>query len=208
MDLKLIHIISAFLFMLIYIVKTSLLVMDKTEALTKFKKATKVVEMIVSAGFLITGVWLFWEIGNIKTLQIIKLICVFASIPLAVIGFKKGNKALAVISVLLVIAAYGLAEMAKKQPYPGAHVEEVSTATPQESQEFGQEVYKANCAACHGLDGMKGLGGATDLSKSQLNKAGIIDVVTNGRGNMTPFKDQLSEHEIDATADFILTLKK
>jgi len=208
--LKYTHIVSAFLFMIIYIIKTSMLVLDKNEALAKFKKISRIPEMIVSTLFLASGIWLFVEIGNIKFLQIIKLLCVFVSIPLAIIGFKKGNKALAIVSVLLIIMSYGLAEMAKKKPYPVKHIEENSTETTNisDDSEFGGEVYKVNCAACHGLDGMKGLGGASDLSKSVLDKNGIVDVITNGRGSMAAYKDQLSENEIDKTAAFIISLKK
>ena len=138
------------------------------------------------------------------------MICVFASIPLAIIGFKKGNKALAVISVLLIIMSYGLAEMAKKKPFPVKHIEENTTSTTNISDDykFGGDVYKANCAVCHGLDGMKRLGGATDLSKSMLDKNGIVELINNGRGSMAAYKDQLTENEIDKTATFILSLKK
>ncbi len=208
--LKYTHIVSAFLYILIYIIKKSMLVLDKNEVLTKFKKATRIPEIIVSTLFLVTGVWLFVEIGNIKFLQIIKLVCVFASIPLAVIGFKKGNKALAIVSVLLIIMSYGLAEMAKKKPFPVKHIEENTTSRTNISDDykFGGDVYKANCAVCHGLDGMKRLGGATDLSKSMLDKNGIVEVIINGRGSMAAYKDQLTENEIDKTATFILSLKK
>jgi uncharacterized membrane protein SirB2 len=120
------HLISVNLFLLIYLVKTILLVANKEEALTKLTKGVKVPEMIISVLFLITGVYMLTQLPAINTLLIIKIIAVFASIPLAVIGFKKKKKALAVVSFVLIVAAYGLAEMSKKR---GAKVDAVTTPT-------------------------------------------------------------------------------
>ena len=55
---------------------------------------------------------------------------------------------------------------------------------------------------------MKGYNNATDLSKSVLDKNGIVEVISNGRGSMAAYKDQLNENEIEKTATFILSLKK
>ena len=86
------HRISVTLFFLIYVVKTVLLLSSRTDLLQKFTKATKVIEMIVSALFLITGVWLMTKLAHIETILIVKIVIVLASIPIAVVGFKKGNK--------------------------------------------------------------------------------------------------------------------
>ena len=83
-----IHTISVMLFLLTYLIKTILL-FTKRSALEKYARITKVPEMIISAVFLITGIALFVLLDGIKTFQIIKLVCVFASIPIAIIAFKK-----------------------------------------------------------------------------------------------------------------------
>ena len=83
------YLISVLLFTLIYLIKTILLLSDKEELLEKFKKKTKVTEMIVSFGFLATGIFLITQVPEINKFMIIKLVLVFASIPLAVVGFKK-----------------------------------------------------------------------------------------------------------------------
>jgi mono/diheme cytochrome c family protein len=195
------HKISVIIFLLIYLIKTVLLLINNQGGLQKFTKIFKVPEMIVSALFLITGVWMFVDIGNIKTLQIVKLVAVALAIPLAVIGFKKANKGLAIAALLLIILSYGFAEMAKKKPYP-------VKATPSDVSDTGAAVYEANCAMCHGGNGKKGLNNAKDLSVSTLDKASIIEIVKNGKGTMPGYKDALSEKEVDAVADYVLTLKK
>lgn len=206
--LKLIHIISTVLFLVLYLLKTVLLLADKKEGLKTVTKIAKVPEMIISTVFLVTGVWMFVELGAIKTLQIIKLIAVVLSIPLAIVAFKKGNKALAVVAFLLIVMSYGLAEMAKKKPYRGKAVEIEPAAAQANPIDFGGAVYKSNCAMCHGADGKKGLAGAFDLSASQLNKEGVVAVINNGRGSMMGYKSTLNELEIDAVTEYILTLRQ
>jgi len=206
--LKLIHIISTVLFLVLYLLKTILLVANKTEGLKTVTKIAKVPEMIISTVFLVTGIWMFVEVGAIKTLQIIKLIAVVASIPLAIVAFKKGNKVLAIVAFFLIVMSYGLAEMAKKKPYPSKSVEVPTAGAEANPIDFGGAVYKANCTMCHGEDGKKGLAGALDLSMSQLDKAGIVAVVNNGRGSMAGYKSTLGEKEVDAVAEYIATLRK
>src|SRR2546423_9324679 len=107
-----IHVIVVNIFVLIYFIKIILL-FTNISSLEKCSKAIRIPEMVVSTLFLVTGIWLYVILSAIKTLQIIKLACILISIPLAVTGFKKLNKAMAVLSFLLIVGAYGLAEMAK-----------------------------------------------------------------------------------------------
>ena len=90
---------------------------DKDELLEKFKKKTKVLEMIVSFGFLATGIYLMTRLPEINMFLIIKIALVLASIPLAVVGYKKKNKVLATLSFFLIIVAFGLAQKAKNASY-------------------------------------------------------------------------------------------
>lgn len=200
------HVFFTTLFFVHYVIKLALLQTDKKDALTKYTKVTKVPEMILSAGFLVTGVWLLFS-GSIFTMYIaIKLVCVAAAIPLAVIGFKRNNKALAMLSVLLIAAAYGLAETNKKHKTGGA----VDTTTVASNpMEVGKTVYDHSCVTCHGADGKLGLNGAKDLSVSQLNDDDKKTLIRNGKNSMPPYsKDVLTDEQLDAVVLYIGTLKQ
>lgn len=195
------HLLTVILFLTIYLVKTVLLLMNKEEALAKFSKGFKIPEMIISVLFLGTGIYMMIQLPEIKSLLIIKVIAVFLSIPLAVIGFKKKNKILAVASLLLIIAAYGLAEMSKKQK--SKSMESIS-----ESNINGQELYIASCGKCHGVDGKLNLLGAKDLTVSTMDLNARIEIIKNGKNAMTPFWGILNEEQIKAVAEYTETLKK
>ena len=195
------HLISVNVFLVVYLYKTFLLLTNKNEKLAKFTKDVKVAEMIISTLFLVTGIYMLTQIPEIKSLLIIKIAAVLVSIPLAVIGFKKKNKMLAVLAVLLIIAAYGLAEMSKKQ-------KETIVRNPVSGTMSGQDMYTANCTKCHGDDGKAGVAGAYDLSVSTLDLNAKIAIIKNGKEMMAPFNGILSDEQIKAVAEYTETLKK
>jgi uncharacterized membrane protein SirB2 len=197
------HIIVVNLFLLIYLIKTILLFANQN-VLQKFTKVIRVPEMIISTLFLVTGIWLFVILGAIKMLQIIKLALIVVSIPLAVVGFKKMNKALALISFLLIVGAYGLAEVAKKKPFIPVAV--IAKGIGEEFKGF--KVYASNCSMCHGQDGKKMYRDAADLSTSALDASLIPQMIREGsNGKMPSFNGTLSEEEINAVAAYVLTLR-
>jgi uncharacterized membrane protein SirB2 len=199
------HLVSVVLFLLIYLIKTIMLLANKEEGLTKFTKTVKVPEMIVSTLFLITGIYMLTQIPQINMLLIIKIVVVFASIPLAVIGFKKRNKTLAVLSFIMIVAAYGLAEVSKKQ---SDKVDASQVVSPVVGAVNGQEVYVAHCSRCHGDDGKLGMSGAADLSVSTLDLATKMDVIKNGKNGIMPSYVTIGDEQIKAVAEYIETLKK
>lgn len=216
------HKIAVILFLVTYLVKTVLLLINKPNALAAYTKGTKVIEIVISVLFLVTGLWLLSNAGAVSTLQIVKFTLVVLSIPIAIIGFKKGNKAMAITAVLLIIGAYGLAEANKAQKRRAAGsatVEadgkvETDTASPNYSGvKHGEYIYKnisgASCASCHGTNGDAQINGASNLTVTMLDKQGIIDVIKNGRnGNKMPAYGSLKPAEYEALADFVLSLKK
>ena len=79
--------------------------------------------------------------------------------------------------------------------------------SPEAGLAAGQAIFTQRCAVCHGSDGKKGLNGAHDLTKSNLNATGRVYMVTNGLGLMPSFKAQLTPAEIDQVAAYSLTLR-
>jgi mono/diheme cytochrome c family protein len=201
--------VSVTIFLVIYLVKT-ILIFANQKALAKFIKSTKVIEMIVSTLFLVTGVWLFAILGAIKMFQIIKLACVIISIPIAIVAYKRMNKGLALFAFILILSAYGLAEMSKKKPYIPNKVE--VTGNADEVSQLGLKTYVANCAMCHGLDGKKQYGNATDLSTSTLDNAsiqlGIREGIKGQKGIMPSFSGTLTDNEINAVSAYLVNLRK
>lgn len=186
------HYLCVVLFTLIYLVKTILLLSDRHDLLESFRKKTKVVEMIVSFGFLATGIYLMLQLPVVSTLLIVKIVLVLLSIPLAVVGFKKKNKVLAAFSFFLIIVSFGLAHKAK-QAKAGGETLAVS----------GKEIFEDKCTLCHGDNGKLGLNGAKDLSVSTLDHKGIVDIITKGKNAMASYQDVLSKEQIDAVATYI-----
>ena len=72
----------------------------------------------------------------------------------------------------------------------------------------GEKVYKQYCVTCHGVYGDMGASGAFNLTESKLTIDEKINVVTNGRNTMTPFKGLLSEAKIKAVVEYTEKLKK
>jgi mono/diheme cytochrome c family protein len=201
------HLVSVNLFLLIYLVKTILLVANKEEGLAKFTKVVKVPEMIISVLFLITGVYMLTQIPAINTLLIIKIVAVFASIPVAVIGFKKKKKALAILSFIMIVGAYGLAEVSKKRASKPQAVEN-PTMDGAPHLADGKTIFESSCITCHGADGQLGLMGSPNLTTSEKSIQERIEIITHGKGVMQAFGGQLTEEEIQAVATYTETLKK
>lgn len=192
------HYLVVVLFLLIYVIKTVLLLSNKNDLLTTFTKKVKIAEMIISFLFLGTGVFLITQLplgGKYDYLLWIKLAMVLASIPLAVVGFKKQNKILAALSLLLITGSFGLAEVYHKRKGVAKDDGSVVASTD------GKGLYEKNCATCHGSDGKKGLGGAKDLTATVLDAAGIKDIILNGKNMMAPVS--VTDEEAAAIADYV-----
>ena len=191
------HFVVVTIFFLLYLIKTLLLLANKKQALAAFGKKMKVPEMIISTLFLLSGIYLMFQIPEIKPLLIIKITIVFLSIPLAVIGFKKENKGLAALAFILVLAAFGIGEMMKNKK---AVVSEKAVNT--DGSINGQELYLMNCTSCHGENGKAKIAGASDLSVTQLSNDSIAGIVLKGRNNMGRI-DGLSAEQAQAIAAYI-----
>jgi len=115
------------------------------------------------------------------------------SIPVAIIGFKKSNKALAVLSLVMIITAYGLAEMNKKKI--DKQTVDASVANTEDANydavKHGEAIYAANCSSCHGSDGNNGSGGV-NLVSSVMSLENKIDRIKNGGDPIIPYADLMN----------------
>lgn len=197
------HKIVVTLFLLHYFFKLVLLLNSRNEFLDKYSRATRVPEMILAVLFLVTGGWMIFSGAILNSLLIIKLVCIFAAIPTAIVGFRKKNKTLAALAVFLIFTAYGLAEMNRKAKTGG----KIDTSTATDPIAVGKIVYSNSCINCHGADGKMGGSGAKDLSASTLTNDQKIDLIRHGKNAMPAYKD-LTDQQVKDVIQYINTLKQ
>jgi mono/diheme cytochrome c family protein len=196
--------------MLLYLVKLVLLLMNRRETLAKLTKAFRIPEMIISTLFLVTGVILLVQLPaeRVDMMMIIKIVMVLAAIPLAVVGFRKSNKLLALLSVVLIILTYGVAEM--HSAGVGAKAVEVPAELVSNPVEQGKHLYynatPAACVVCHGENGKGGIAGAKDMTISKLSDAEMAAMIKNGKNAMPKYKN-LTDDQVNSLVAYIRTLK-
>jgi mono/diheme cytochrome c family protein len=71
-----------------------------------------------------------------------------------------------------------------------------------------QQLYKIKCGICHGSNGKLMIGGAPDLTLTELNQAEIVALINYGKGTMPSQKDILSKKEIEKLAEYVLSQLK
>jgi cytochrome c5 len=196
--------------MAIYILKLVYL-LAFPDSLDKISKKLKVPEMIVSLLFLVTGLWMLANVAQpFRSLYVFKLVAVFASIPLAVLGFKKKNKAFGLASVLLIVGAYGLAEMGKKQilkPQQALAYTVSSQDAAYDQILHGQALYLQYCTSCHGENGDKGLSGAKNLKISTQTPEQILGLLEKGKNSMPSYKGVFSPKETEALVAYLIKMR-
>lgn len=72
----------------------------------------------------------------------------------------------------------------------------------------GAQLFKSNCAGCHGGDGGGGIGPQLSggaVTSSFKDAASETAFITRGGGGMPSFKDQLTDAELQAVVDFTRT---
>lgn len=223
------HVLVVILFLILFIVKAFLLFTNKHETLNKVKKSTKVLDIIFGTLIVATGGYLLFSYNGVPTWLIVKIILVLAAIPVAIIGIKKHNKPLTALGLIIFIYVYGVAEsksltMKKENTVPAAETsqnssisEEKPETAPENAPAIATEmnetalanahsIYTQNCTNCHGADGRKGVGNATDLTTSQLPIDARKAVILDGKGLMPAFRGQISEQEAEELAVYTQTL--
>jgi mono/diheme cytochrome c family protein len=76
--------------------------------------------------------------------------------------------------------------------------------------EAGEALYEENCADCHAADGSGAVEGASDFSDAAVmatqSPQALFDIVSQGRGEMPAFADQMAEEERWQVVDYVRTL--
>lgn len=105
------------------------------------------------------------------------------------------------------IAAFVIACGGNSEPTESSETKATASAEPEKPKPDGEKIYKQYCITCHGLYGDMGASGAFNLQTSELTVEERVEVITNGRNLMTPFKSLLNEEKINAVAEYTMTLK-
>lgn len=66
-------------------------------------------------------------------------------------------------------------------------------------------LYSANCAACHGAQGLGGAGPALAGNPNAARPKNVRDIIQYGRGGMPGFGAALSEEQLTALTDYVVT---
>lgn len=101
----------------------------------------------------------------------------------------------------------GESEPATVSPSP-----QTSVTAQQETDYYGfteSQVKRmfSQCSICHGKNGDASRGGAKLLKDTELTFKERVEIITNGKGTMTPYKGRLEESEIKALAKYIETFR-
>lgn len=207
------HTLVVVLFLLSILVKTVLLLSNKKELFQKVRKKTLVPEMIIDTLMVVTGVYLAFNSGLVQVGNWfwIKLIAVIAAIPVSIIAFRKESKPLAILGLLLVLYAYGISETKSASFNKKGTLVTASTDDFDASGDLllqGESIYLNNCAVCHGNDGQKGLSGSPMLTESELGYEDIVNRIQKGKNAMPAYEGLLSEEQIDAVAQYVMTFQE
>jgi mono/diheme cytochrome c family protein len=89
------------------------------------------------------------------------------------------------------------------------------TALAAPPDQGAQSVFKSTCTSCHGPNGMPSAVGkslnAPDLGSTDVQRhtnTELQEIVGDGKGNMPPFRDKLSEAQIHSLVVYIRTFSK
>jgi cytochrome c6 len=82
-------------------------------------------------------------------------------------------------------------------------------SSPAWADDSSAQLFELQCAGCH-VNGGNIIRRGKNLKLKALEKNGygtveaIVTIITNGKGNMSAYKDRLSESEIQSVAEYVL----
>ena len=213
------HLTMVGLYLILFLIKLMMLLFGSNEGLQKFRKRTRILEMILPTLFLATGIYLAIAspyAGN--TWFIVKMVLVALTIPLGIVTFKRNSKALGILTLLIfayiVMISFNKdlgfkSETAKLAEQAKENMQFAPGTAGYDPMAHGKYLFEnTGCISCHGEDGAKGAAGAADLQKSTLSAEEIQQVITNGRKNMKSFAGKLDQDQIKALSTYVISLRK
>ena len=194
------------LYVTFYLIKLIALLVTSADAFGRFRKKTMAVEMGVSTLFLITGLILAANSAQVgQTWFWVKVVLVLAVIPVGIIGFKKRNKGMAFLGLIILVYIFGISEtksLTMQNPIKQA------ISVDSNAPNSGKDIYMAKCASCHGEAGDAGRSGAANLITSQLSTEAKLSIVINGKNAMPKFKDILNPQQDSVVVKYVDGLRK
>lgn len=210
-----IHVLLNLLFtiyLLVILVRSFWLIRDR-ERQIKLRHKLRYVEWIFLSLIFLTGVYPILVLGTFDLYHGIKILLLCG-----VIWINRFDKrihftvtSLVSISIIILIGfmSFTKGPSLKSQ---GSFFDATNSVSSVDLDQLekGRVIFNELCSACHGMDGKLRKFEAADLSITTLGLEERISVITNGAPLtvMPPFKNQLSEDEIEAVASFIDELKR
>lgn len=103
---------------------------------------------------------------------------------------------------------YGCGAGTERKEAPEQAQEDEQAAPGAVDEAAAKEAYeKGTCASCHGGNLEGSAGPSLEKVGAKLSKDEIIDIINNGRGQMPPMKDNLSDEEKENLAAWLSGLK-
>lgn len=206
------HVLIVSLYLLQLILRVVLMAAAKQETVQKYTRSMRVPHIILSILMLGTGIYLMVKApAGIQPYTWVKLLLIAFSIPLGIVGTKRGSIAFTGLALLLLAGAMGLA-YAKPSFLRTAVTEAIDPAKASPGLDMdqvkaGQPLYEQRCVLCHGGDGAAAFQGAKDLTASTMLDADIISIIKRGKGVMPPNSD-LSHAQVEQIKEYVKYLRK
>lgn len=205
------HVLFVSLFILLYLVKTLMLLFSSREKLDRFNTRMRIPESIISTLFLATGLYLAFHSGLIRSGYWfwVKMAIVVLSIPVGFIAYRRHIKWLGVVILLSYVYVFGMAQTksVRFNPVDVYRIRE-GQADIEAGANRAESLYETYCALCHGKAGDAGLNGAFNLQESVLSPDETEMVIREGRKSMKGFGRVLSEDEINRVRDYVIGLRE
>jgi cytochrome c6 len=170
--------------------------------------------MVLATLMLGTGIYLMVRQGQTIGIQPyvwVKIMAVLASIPLGVMGSKRGSVALTGFAFLLLAGVMGLSyskpAFLRRSSAPVIAGSPAVAGLDMAKVEAGQVLFEQQCTRCHGGDGTAGLQKAANLATSRMADSDIATILRQGKGVM-PSNPDLTPEQIDQLKEYLHFLRK